>query len=162
MMKKSLALIFLLVVFCAAVIAATTPNLTGTWKFDPAKSIGAKGWPADMVLVIRQFGNRVEMKYRSGDKELSSGAYIADGKPRKTYHAKTEDAFVRVDWQKDDLVVTTNHVMMSEIGDMAPVVDSERWSLANNGQTLVRKTSDGKVMEFEKVEEPKKAEPAKK
>jgi hypothetical protein len=155
-MKKSIANFLLLLLFSAAVMADTTPNLTGTWRFDPAKSTNAKGLPADTVLTIRQLGDRVEMKYRSGDKDLSSGAYIADGQPRKTYHAKTEEAFVRVRWEKDGLVVRTNHVMRSDYGDVAPVTDTERWSLANNGQTLVCKTSDGKVLEFEKVAEAKK------
>ncbi len=155
-MKKSIAQFSVLLVLAATVMADTAPNLTGTWKFDPAKSTNAKGFPADTVLTIRQIGNRVEMKYTAGDKDLSSGAYIADGQPRKTRQAKTEQAFVRVRWQKDNLVVTTNHVMMSEIGDVAPVVDTERWSLANNGQRLVCKTSDGKVLEFEKVGEGKK------
>jgi hypothetical protein len=160
-MKKTFAQFFLLLGLAGALIAATTPNFTGTWKYDPAKSTGGKGLPADTVLVIHQYGDRVEMKYRAGDKDLSSGAYIADGQPRKTYHAKTEDAFVRVKWQNDDLVVTTNHVIMSEIGDVAPVTDTERWSLANNGQTLVRKSSDGKVIEFEKMPEPNKPAPNK-
>ncbi len=159
-MKKSLTQFFLLLGLATAMMASSTPtpNFAGSWKYDPAKSTGAKGMPEDTVLVIRQFGDRVEMKYKSGDKELSSGAYIADGKPRKTYHARTESAFVRVRWQKDDLVVTTNHVMTSDFGDVAPAVDTERWSLENNGQVLVRKTSDGKVVEFEKMPEEKKQE----
>ncbi len=161
-MKKTITQFFLLLGLAAAVLAATTPNFTGTWKFDPAKSTGGKTWPADTVLVIRQFGDRVEMKYRTGEKDLSSGVYIADGQARKTYHARTDNAFVTARWKNNDLVVTTNYQIIWEMGDTAPVSDTERWSLANNGQTLVRKTSDGKVVEFEKQPEEKKVEAPKK
>ncbi len=161
-MKKAVTQFFLLLWLAGAMMAATTPNLSGTWKFDPSKSTGGKTWPRDTVLVIHQFGDRVEMKYRAGDKDLSSGVYIADGQPRKTYHARTDNAFVQVRWKNNDLVVTTHYQIIWEMGDTAPVSDTERWSLANNGQTLVRKTSDGKVVEFEKQAEEKKVEAPKK
>ncbi len=151
MLRKLLLVILLASTALAAKKDTKPPDLSGTWQFDSAKSTGGRAdWTPDTILVIRQFGNRVEIDRRAADVQFSSDAYIVDGKDRQAYKTRADEAYLNAHWEKNGMVVMVHHVLNSEIGDVAPVRDVDTWTLADQGKTLIHKASDGKTFVFHK------------
>jgi len=158
-MLRNALLVLLLASTAVAAVGPARPDFSGTWQFDPAKSSPKADWVPENTLVIRQVGDRLEMDRMAGDAQISTGAYITDGKSRPLYKTANEQVFITARWQKKDLVVTIDHIMPGELADSS-MKDVDRWTLTDNGQTLVHTTSDGKKLVFHKVAGVKTSETA--
>ena len=152
-MLRKVLLLMALVSSALAATGPSRPDFSGSWQFDPAKSSAGSDWAPENTLVIRQSGDRLDMERMAGEAQLWKGTYITDGKARPLYSTANEQAFLSARWQKKDLIVTVEHVMRSELADSS-MKDVDRWTLGNDGQTLIHKTSDGKTLVFQKVSQP--------
>ncbi len=110
------------------------PNLSGTWKLNPAKSL----WDGTGVLAyrIKQKGNKilVEIAWEGGVNRLE---YVADGTARIAGFDPNSKTSVttRASWQGRDLVL----VSQFQSGSMPEL--TSRFSLSADGKTLtVRRT----------------------
>jgi len=149
-MLRNLLFLFALVSTSMAAAGPARPDFTGNWQFDPAKSSTNTDWAAENTLVISQSGDRLYMTRLAGDAELWKGAYITDGKSRPLYKTANEETFITARWLKKELLVTVEHSMRGEIADSS-MKDEDHWMLADAGQTLIHKTSDGKTLVFRKT-----------
>jgi len=154
-MLRNLLLVLALVSTVMAAAGPSRPDFSGTWQFDPSKSSAKTDWSVENSLVIRQSGDRLEMDRMAGEAQLSTGAYNTDGKTRPLYKTPNEEAFLTARWSKKDLVVTVEHSSRGELADSS-MKDVDLWTLADGGQTLIHKTSDGKTLVFHKVTGTKK------
>src|SRR5581483_4677015 len=126
-MLRNMLVVVVLAAVAVAAVGPERPDFTGTWQFDPSKSSAKTDWFPEQTLVIRQFGNRMEMDRMAGEAQLSTGAYITDGKSRPLYKTANEEAVITARWQKKDLVVTVEHMTRGEIADSS-MKDVDRWS----------------------------------
>jgi hypothetical protein len=149
-MMRNLLLLFALASTSMAAAGPARPDFSGNWQFDAAKSSQNTDWIAENTLLITQSGDRLYMTRMAGENEIWRGAYITDGKARPLYKNANEEAFITARWMKKELLVIVEHSMRGELADSS-MKDEDRWMLADTGQTLIHKTSDGKTLTFHKL-----------
>jgi hypothetical protein len=145
-MKRAL-LILALGIACAGLAfaqTATTPDLSGTWKLNFAKSnVTRKDAFRPETITISTNGDTIQFHY-GGEPKDRLHTYIADGKERPlgTWTETDNYGTVRVAWEKSVLVIDrTDHWPTRD-----PVHSSERWRLSSDGRTLtMNPDSGGKV-----------------
>jgi hypothetical protein len=141
---------------CASfAVVKSVPDLSGKWKLDRERSTGPSLRRAATALDITQRGDEVKFVYYSGGAATGSESFFADGVERKRYSTRVERAYVEVHWEKDDLVIVTQHVL-DAFGYQA-YSETDSWLLSADRQTLTARLSDRTVLVYER--EPSNAEP---
>ena len=142
----------LLVLFLVGLaMAATKPvsDLPGTWKFVPAKSAGGHSFPPDTTLVVKEFGARIYFEYWANNHVFRRESYRTDGTAEKAYSTPNEQVTTQGKIHKNELIITTNHIMENEIGSQS-FSETDRWILSDGGKALTLKPSDNKTLVFER------------
>lgn len=147
-MKTSKLLVTLLVILGSiaiigsAVAQNATPDITGTWALDLAKSKPDKRFPIkEQTIVITYTNQTIQFAYTTDGKPLPL-SYIVDGKERTMPNPMfpKSDNFIKAEWKKSALDIVT----ISRMGPMAYSVDSvflsQHWTLSPDGKTLTEKT----------------------
>lgn len=137
-------------------VVKAVPDLSGKWKLDRDRSTGPSLRRAATALEITQRGDEVKFVYYSGGAVTGSEAFLADGVEHERYTTRIERAYSKVHWQKDDLIITTKHVL--DLLGYQAYSETDSWLLSQDRQTLTAKLSDGSVLVYEK--EPSDPEPA--
>jgi hypothetical protein len=151
-MKKIVLPLFLFF----ALIAYAEPNLSGTWKLDADASSGPPPAKGASLLVITQSGNDLTFDYygasngQRGDL-IESNNYVLDGIEHRGNKTRTYITFVRAYWQKKALIVRTRAILDS-VGEQT-FTDEQRWSVSDDGKTLIGKFSDGTKTVWERQPE---------
>lgn len=164
-MKKGMVVVCVLIVFCLLTMAAT-PNFTGTWVRDKAKSDpmgmggpGGRGGPggpggppqggapaADMetIMKVNQQGNTLAVTTVRGDR-TSEMKYTLDGKENS--NASQRGVFVsKTRWNSNKLVIEGTRKFSGANGEMQ-INSREEWSLSADGKALtVVATTTGSPM----------------
>ena len=121
----------------------TTPDMSGTWVLNLAKSKLAKGAKAHSeTLVIVSSGSNVLMRFNTDGKK-STHSYVADGKERVFAEVQGGQDLVKGYWKKASLIVET--FARLKMPDMPTVNGSEPWRLKDRW-TL---SADGRVLTCE-------------
>ncbi len=130
--------------------AATTANpLLGRWHFVPDKSKGGQHFPPDTTLVVKQAGSRMYFEYWANNHLFQRDEYRTDGKVEKLYTNANETATADSRLLKNQLRITTHHIMENEIGSKS-FDDTDSWIASKDGSTLTFRSSDGQNMLFER------------
>jgi hypothetical protein len=124
------------------------PDLSGHWKLDRDRSSGQSLRRAATELEITQRGDEVKFLYYEGNKVTGMESFLADGIERDRYTTRIEKAFLKVYWQKDDLIMTTRHIM--DVFGYQAYSETDSWLLSADRQTLTAKLSDGSLLVYEK------------
>ena len=146
MYKSVVFTVLLFAFFAQPIFAQPTPNLAGTWKFDPVASTGVPQAKGALLLVISQSGEELTFEYyRDTSAErgepIQTTYYSTNGRERMGNKVRTYVAYVKSYWERQTLVVRTRAVVDAtgeQIFDM-----EERWMLSKDGNTLTEKSSDG-------------------
>ena len=134
---------------CASwAVVKSIPDLSGRWQLDRDRSSGPSLRKAATALDITQRGDEVKFTYYSGGAVTGSESFLADGVERDRYTTRIERAYYKVQWQKDDLVIVTRHVM--DLFGYQTYSETDSWLLSADRQTLTAKLSDGSVLVYEK------------
>ena len=149
-------LVLALLATCASwAVVKNLPDFTGKWKLNRDRSSGPSLRKAATALDITQRGDEVKFTYYSSDAATGSESFLADGVERDRYATRIERAYYKVQWQKDDLVIVTRHIM--DVFGYQAYSETDSWLLSEDRQTLTAKLSDGSVLVYEK--EPSDPEP---
>ena len=153
--------VVLVVLFLVVLVQAATKSsdFAGRWKFIAEKSTGGEYFPPGTTLVVRQAGARIYFEYWANNHLFERDEYRTDGKTEKLYTNANETAMVDSRLRKNELLITTHHIMENEIGSKS-FDDVDRWILSEDGKTLTSKPSDRKVMVFQREEASPAAAPA--
>jgi hypothetical protein len=134
---------------CASfAVVKNIPDLSGKWRLDRDRSAGPSLPRAATALDITQRGDDVKFTYYSGGAATGSESFLADGVERDRYSTRIERAFAKVRWHKDDLIITTRHVL-DALGYQA-YSETDSWLLSPDRQTLTAKLSDGSLLVYER------------
>jgi len=127
------------------------PNLSGTWKLNPAKSKVPKG--ADIgsgTIHIDCFGSTFRID-GAGDAMDQSRTWIADGEEHSVMHVEPEgrqrgyDLIHIAYWKKASLVTEVNIHVNADAGSRASLPPRVvRWTLSKDGRQLSRESDDPK------------------
>ena len=141
--------------FGLALTAVASPNLTGTWVLDKAKSdpirMGGPGGPGgggegrrggdlNLTLVIRQSGNDLHMirKMSMGTNERPpvEQKYTLDGKETTNPSGGRGGVLTaKANWNKDTLVIQGTQKLSTPNGDFDIDIKTE-YTLSADGKTL--------------------------
>jgi hypothetical protein len=154
--------VFLLMVLAAGGARAAAKdkpvNFSGTWKLNVKKSKGAPDWRPETVLVVLQSPYQVHFAYflnADVEKPFQGYDYVTNGKERQLYATGNETAFGSARWtNKNVLQVRTHRVVRAEIAD-TDWTETDTWVLSDDGKTLTNKSSDGKLVVYDKQEKDK-------
>jgi membrane-bound inhibitor of C-type lysozyme len=144
---RVLAVIGSAILFAASTIAQApaTPDLSGTWKLNPAKSKVAKKTTLDPeTLVINCAGASIEIAISSNGKQ-SLAMFIADGKEHLVKDVPgSGQIYNRAEWKKSVLVTALGaRVNSPGLGDTI-AEHEQRWSLSPEGRVLAREFDNPK------------------
>jgi len=131
--------------------ASKSSDFAGRWKFIAEKSKGGSYFPPDTTLVVRQLGSRMYFEYWANNHLFQRDEYRTDGKMEKSYTNANESVFVDGRLYKNELQITTHHVIEGEIGSQS-FNDVDRWTVSQDGKTLTGRPSDGKTVVFQREE----------
>lgn len=154
-MRFRVLVVFLLmaVTLQAATVAS---EMVGRWHFLPEKSKGGVYFPPETTLVIKQAGARMYFEYWANNHLFQKDEYRTDGKMEKLYKNANEEVVVDGKASKNQLRLTTHHIMENETGSQS-FDEINTWVLSKDGKTLSFLSSDAKNLYFER-EQPKPAE----
>jgi len=132
----------ILLAACAGwAVVKNLPDLSGKWKLNRERSSGPSLRKAATALDITQRGDEVKFTYYSGGAVTGTESFLADGVERDRYTTRIERAYYKVQWQKDDLVIVTRHIM--DVFGYQTYSETDSWLLSEDRQTLTAKLSDG-------------------
>ncbi len=158
---RNVAVLLLLALAGTGAMAAAKDmpvNFSGTWKLNMKKSKGAPDWRPDTVLVVLQSPYQVHFAYflnADVEKPFQNYDYVTNGKERQLYAVATEIAYGSAHWNnKNILEVRTHHVVRAEVAD-TDWTETDVWTLSADGKTLTNKSSDGKILVYDKQEKDK-------
>lgn len=121
--------------FCSSAPAQTaaTPDLSGTWKLNPAKSKLPKKPPTkpETITIIAD-SDKIQF-HHSGDPKDRLETFIADGEehPLGIWLETEPRHFVKTSWDKSTLVIEfINHGLDAAFNSI------QRWSLSPDGKSL--------------------------
>jgi len=143
--------VFVLALFAACATFAVIKNLpdfSGHWKLNPERSSGPSLRKAATELEITQRGDEVKFTYYAGGATTGSESFLADGVERDRYTTRIERAYYKVQWQKDDLVIVTRHLM--DVFGYQTYSETDSWIPSEDHQTLTAKLSDGSLLVYER------------
>lgn len=149
-MKLRVLVVFLLL---ATALQAATPGsaLAGRWHFLAEKSKGGEHFPPDTTLLVKQYGSRIYFEYVANNRVFQRDEYRTDGKSVKLYKNANEEVFVDGRLSKNELRLTTHHIIENEIGSQS-FDDMDSWVISKDGKNLIFHSSDGKNMQFQREE----------
>jgi hypothetical protein len=139
------AAVFSVVSFGALAQDATTPDLSGTWVLNPAKSKVPKKVALDPeTLVIKYAGNGIEIATSSGGKQ-SLVMFVVDGKEHTKDTGSGGQLYSKAQWKKAVLFTEMGgRVTGNGIGAFDFLTDKQRWSVSPDGLVLTRELEDPK------------------
>jgi hypothetical protein len=137
-----LALILLIVPTTASAQEKVAPNLSGTWKMNPAKSKLPKASKIQSeTVIIKQDGPQIEFHFDT-DGNQSVHSYTADKKERVIREVpQVGSKIVEKAYWKGAALVTESKIVFnasSPIGEMMPTKDS--WTVSSDGLVLTEKS----------------------
>ena len=135
-MKRLLLILALGTAFGSFVFAqtASTPDLSGTWKLNLAKSkVSKKNANRSEFITITTSGDMIQFHYAADPKDRMY-TYTPDGKQHPLLiWAENDDSSVTATWKGSVLVIeTTIRTSKYEV-----IHSIDRWSLSNDGRTLM-------------------------
>ncbi|MFO7768537.1 MAG: hypothetical protein R6W82_06255 [bacterium] len=144
---STLSGLLLFALLSALPVQAQTPDLSGTWVYNPDKSIlpttervGAAR-RAGSEIVIKQEGDTItitrQMRTRDGSRSMDT-VIVADGKPHEQSMGR-RTITVTARWQEDKLVVER---LMPAGRRGGGSTATETYSLRNDGQLLLIDSTD--------------------
>jgi len=145
-MHRLLLSIALGAALCSTAFPQTaTPDLSGTWKLNLAKSTLPKNSPAQpYTLTITTEGSKIQFRYSADPKDkVVTYIAVADGKDHSEFEG-TPNARVKAKWKKSVLVIDTV-IGLSNGFEIMHV--TRRWSLSSDAHTLTEE-SDAKTKEL--------------
>ena len=147
-MRLRVLVVFLLL---AATLQAATgsSDFVGRWRFVPEKSKGGEHFPPQTTLVVKQAGTRMYFEYWANNHLFQRDEYRTDGKAEKLYANANETVTVDGRLMKNQLQITTHHIMESEVGSQS-FNDTDNWVVSKDGKTLTFRPSDNRNMYFER------------
>jgi hypothetical protein len=122
-----------------------TPDLSGIWVLNPAKSNVQKKVKLDPeTLVIKCAGNSIEITtFWSGKQALEM--FVADGKEHATDTGSGGQLYSKAQWKKSVLFTEIGaRVTAANIGPYDFLTDKQRWSVSPDGLVLTRELEDPK------------------
>lgn len=158
--RNVVATLFLALAASGAMAAAKGQlvDFSGTWKLNMSKSKGAPDWRPDTVLVVLQSPYQIHFAYflnADASQPFENHDYVPNGKESKLYATGNETAYSSARWtSKNVLQVRMHHVVRNEIGD-TDWSEIDIWMLSDDGKTLTSKTSDAKILVYDKQEKDK-------
>jgi len=133
-------------------------DFSGTWKLNMQKSKGPPDWRPDTVLVVLQSPYQIHFVYFLNADAVSpfeSRDYVTNGKEAQVYSTGPETAYASARWtSKYVLLVRLHHLVRAEIAD-TDWTETDTWTLSDDGKTLINKTSDGKIIVYDKQQKEK-------
>jgi hypothetical protein len=133
-------------------------DFSGTWKLNMKKSKGAPDWRPDTVLVVLQSPYQIHFAYfvnADTTQPFENHDYVTNGKEAKAYATGAEVAYTSARWtSKNVLEVRMRHSVRAEVAD-TDWTETDTWTLAGDGKTLINKSSDGKIVIYDKQEKDK-------
>lgn len=150
-MQRLLLALALGAALCSAAFAQTaaTPDFSGTWKLNLAKSkLDKHETITSEMLVITSADSSLEFRYTINGKDYTH-RYITDGKERPIAEVLGRrvsphlNTMVKAQWQKSVLVVE----QITRTGDESEIMHlTLRWMLSSDGRTLAwDPNSNGKL-----------------
>lgn len=137
----------LAVAFSALAQNPVTPDLSGTWVFNPAKSTLRKDSAIKSeTIVIDYKKSTIVFRYKTDGKK-STETYTPDGQKRVATDMSSGQLISKTSWQDSVLVIESTlqvkvpNVVVTVSG-LKPIID--RWTLAPDGRTLSHETDDPK------------------
>jgi hypothetical protein len=122
---------------------AATPDFSGTWVFNPAKSKHAmKVVGGSETIKIASSGTTLEFHFIKHDKEWTEW-YTTDGR-RRTQKAIGSSVYCSARWKKGVLITETGGRLNSI--DNTFTQDTSRWSLSSDGRILTRETDEPNII----------------
>jgi hypothetical protein len=128
---------------CAQTLA--TPDISGTWVLDMAKSKPAKKVVPDAeTVVIKCAGASIEMAFFSGG-DQSLEMFVVDGKEHTQETGGGGQLYSKAQWKKSVLFTEIGARVTSQgIGTYDFLTAKERWTLSADGHILTREFEDPK------------------
>ena len=122
---------------------ATTPDLSGTWKLNLAKSkLDKHNTVVSETITITSKDATIEFHYTTDSKDHTE-TYIADGRERSAGNVKGIEIRATAGWKKSVLTIDRGPVMMGHTPEEAAVSRvTDRWTLSADGRTL-KQDSEG-------------------
>lgn len=128
-------------------VQAQTPDLSGTWVYNPDKSVlpntermGARGGGTE--IVIKQEGDTItitrQMRTREGTRSMDE-VIVADGQPHEQSMGRGT-VTVTASWQEGKLVV--ERTMPSRRGQGSATTSTTTYTVRNDGQLLLIDSTD--------------------
>ena len=144
-MRRLLLTLALGAALCSIVAAqtATTPDLSGTWKLNLAKSkLDKRNKIKSQTITITTSGDTIQFHYATDSKDLLY-TYVGDGKERPLgIWTENEDSTAKATWENSVLVIETT----IRSGAQVLIHSIDRWSLSSDGKTLLLgPNSNGKL-----------------
>ena len=130
--------------------SAATPDLSGTWKLNPAKSKGDKHetiTSGTLVIISISADSSLEFRYTIDGKDYTH-RYITDGNERPIAEVLGRQrspylyTMVKAQWQKSVLVIEQS----GRTGDESEILHlTIRWSLQPDGKSLTMEVPTRKL-----------------
>jgi hypothetical protein len=140
---RLLAAIALVAVLSTATVAQSeaTPDLSGTWILNPAKSkVSKKVAPDPEMLVIKCAGASIAIATSSSGKQ-SLEMFIVDGKEHIKDLGAGARNYTKAEWKKSVLSTEfAGRVVGYAMGNFDVFTVKQRWSLSSDGLTLTSET----------------------
>ncbi len=154
--SRNAVTVLLLALAVAGALAATKDrqvDFSGTWKLNLSKSKGAPDWRPETVLVVLQSPYQIHFAYflnADATQPFQNQDYVTNGKEGKVYATANEIAYASARWtSKNVLQVRMHHVIHAEVAD-TDWMETDTWTLSDDGKTLTNKLSDGKTIFYDK------------
>lgn len=148
-MRQALIAIILAlaVTFSALAQNPVTPDLTGTWVFNLAKSKLSKHVTISSETIVITCPNSTIQFHFTTDGKESTETYTPDGKDHIVKEFPGGQLFSKAQWKKSVLVTESGGrlVMSNSPADgYEPIHDRDRWTLSSDGRALTREIDDPK------------------
>jgi hypothetical protein len=137
----------LAIAFSALAQKPVTPDLSGRWVFNPAKSKLSKDVTIGSETIVITCPNSTIRFHFTTDGKESTETYTPDGKDHMVKEFQGGQAFSKAQWKKSVLVTESSGrlVMPNSTADGYQVIhDRDRWALSSDGRVLTREVDDPK------------------
>jgi hypothetical protein len=137
----------LAVTFSALAQNPVTPDLSGTWVFNRARSKLSKHVTIGSETIVITCPNSTIQFHFTTDGKESTESYSPDGKDHIVKEFPGGQLFSKAQWKKSVLVTEfgSRLVMPNSPADgYEPIENRDRWALSSDGRVLTREADDPK------------------
>jgi hypothetical protein len=144
--QKIIVASFVAIMLACSALAQTaaSPDLSGTWVLNLAKSkVGKHNTITTETIVIANKDSALEFRDTVDGKQSPPRTYTPDGKEHTVLLTAESQVFTKARWKKSALITESSaRIVSGPASGFEPITLKSRWSLSADGRVLTEEIDD--------------------